>query len=131
MPPKVETTQEDEAAFQKRLAEYDRRYKESTIFHLVKSYRTIGLTLSEMEIIAHIFIQQHEQPDERLTIGSIAEALNKNHRTIQKHLRDIEAKGLVTIRHQHISDGGQDANDYDISEITRRLLPLPHLRGKP
>ena len=63
----------------------------------------------------------------RATIGEI---IDRDKSTVQKHLKDMETKGLLKRKSRYQSAGGQTSNEYDLSGLIIQLRKLAIDRQK-
>jgi len=53
--------------------------------------------------------------------ATIGEIVGRDKSTVQKHLKDMEARGLVKRNSRYQSAGGQTSNEYDLSGLIVQL----------
>lgn len=94
---------------------------ERTIYLTIRHYHTLGITLEELEVLLYILIQQHEYPEKRLYIHTIATDIGKTERAIQKHLAHLRAKHALITTQRFNADGGRTASAFDCSPLITML----------
>ena len=72
--------------------------------------------LSTTEIAVYLFLKDHsnKKGESFYSKRSIAEAINKDPRTVQRCLRELERLGFVKTKCRYRSNGGQSTNLYII-----------------
>lgn len=72
--------------------------------------------LSTTEIAVYLFLKDHsnKKGESFHSKRSIAEAINKDPRTVQRCLRELERLGFVKTKARYRSNGGQTSNLFTI-----------------
>lgn len=56
--------------------------------------------------------------------ATIGEIVGRDKSTVQKHLKEMEARGLVKRKSRYQSAGGQTSNEYDLTGLVSELKAL-------
>lgn len=56
--------------------------------------------------------------------ATIGEIVGRDKSTVQKHLKEMEARGLVKRKSRYQSAGGQTSNEYDLTGLISKLKDL-------
>ena len=81
--------------------------------YLISIYES---NLSTTEIAVYLFLKDHsnKKGESFHSKRSIAEAIKKDPRTVQRCLRELERLGFVKTKYRYRSNGGQSTNLYTI-----------------
>ena len=91
------------------------------LYLVCKYYRALGITAAELEIVLAILIHQFDSPDVPLSNRMLAMLAGKVTRAVQIHVHVLSASELLIVKPTFRTDGGQEANTYDLSPLFAAL----------
>ena len=98
---------------------------------LLERQQALGIDAVKLNILLVLFRHWWEKSKmpwpSRATIGEI---IDRDKSTVQKHLKDMETKGLLKRKSRYQSAGGQTSNEYDLSGLINQLRKLAIDRQK-
>lgn len=92
---------------------------------LLEQQQALGLSAMEINILLHLI--RHWWKKDDLPYPSkqtIADCVGVDRRTVQRHIEQMEKRGLIRRAHRFHPSGGQQSNFYDFSGLIKALVPL-------
>ena len=92
---------------------------------LLERQQALGIDAVKLNILLVLLKHWWEKTQmpwpSKTTIGEI---VGRDKSTVQKHLREMETKGLITRKSRYQSAGGQTSNEYNLTGLISQLTSL-------
>ncbi len=91
---------------------------------IMKHYAKLGVSPSEMMLVAHIVQYQWTEKNPYPSLQGIAERMGLSRRQVNNYIKSLKDKGYLEVRERYTPGRGQQTSEYDFSGLRLAVLHL-------